>query len=35
MRLVCVTDLHGAVPVLERILGAAGEVEAVLLGGRS
>jgi Icc-related predicted phosphoesterase len=33
MRLVCITDLHGAVPVLERILARAGQVDAVLLGG--
>ena len=33
MRLVCVTDLHGALASLERILAHAGDVAAVLLGG--
>ena len=33
MRLLCVTDLHGATDVLERILGDAGRVDGVLLGG--
>jgi uncharacterized protein len=33
MRLVCITDLHGAVQVLERILSDAGPVDAILLGG--
>ncbi len=33
MRLVCITDLHGRLSALERILADAGPAEAVLLGG--
>jgi Icc-related predicted phosphoesterase len=33
MRLVCITDLHGALPTLERVLAQAGKLDAVLLGG--
>jgi hypothetical protein len=33
MRLVCITDLHGRLSALERILADAGPADAVLLGG--
>ena len=33
MRLLCITDLHGSLVMLTRILAAAGPVDAVLLGG--
>ena len=33
MRLVCITDLHGRLAALERILADAGPADAVLLGG--
>jgi hypothetical protein len=33
MRLVCITDLHGRLSPLERILADAGPAEAILLGG--
>lgn len=33
MKLLTITDLHGQAAVLERILKAAGEVDAILMGG--
>jgi Icc-related predicted phosphoesterase len=33
MRFVCITDLHGRLAALERVLGHAGPADAVLLGG--
>jgi Icc-related predicted phosphoesterase len=33
MRLVCITDLHGRLAALERILADSGSTDAVLLGG--
>ena len=33
MQLVCITDLHGRLEALQRILDDAGEPDAVLLGG--
>lgn len=33
MRFVCLTDLHGKLAALERVLAEAGQVQAVLLGG--